>query len=191
MRPIRISEAFAPVPSSPPIYPTIKPDRCIQQGSRGSRLTQARPNWRILVVDEDVPARQHLVDLLNSQHDLRCCAILEAKEIQWATAFISAHAPDLLVLKMPGLLQTQLETIQTLHAAFPSLYILACSSNDENAVAEATVQAGASGYIMAKESLDEMLGAIRTVLSGKIYLSYDLSLKVIQRLLHSASGKLG
>jgi len=67
----------------------------------------------------------------------------------------------------------------------PGIPVLVLCPADEKVNAELAIHAGASGYIMRREPPDELLGAIRSVLKSQVYLSYDMSLRVIKRLIES------
>jgi DNA-binding NarL/FixJ family response regulator len=65
--------------------------------------------------------------------------------------------------------------------------ILVLSQCDELLYAERALQAGARGYVMKVEAVDELLIAIRTVLRGRVYLSPAMSVRLVQRVLKPGS----
>ena len=52
--------------------------------------------------------------------------------------------------------------------------------HDESLYAERVLRAGASGYLMKQEPVERLMDAIRTVLSGKIYLSPKMSANALR-----------
>ena len=56
------------------------------------------------------------------------------------------------------------------------------SMHDEALYALRAIRAGASGYIMKHEATDRILGAIRKVLSGDVYLSERMERRTLQQL---------
>jgi DNA-binding NarL/FixJ family response regulator len=54
--------------------------------------------------------------------------------------------------------------------------------HDESLYADRVIRAGAMGYIMKDEASDRVIGAIRQVLSGKVYLSDSLSSVLLRRM---------
>ena len=52
------------------------------------------------------------------------------------------------------------------------------------------LRAGASGYILKESGHDELRVAIRTILSGKLYLSADVSARVVATYLSAAKGEV-
>jgi DNA-binding NarL/FixJ family response regulator len=64
--------------------------------------------------------------------------------------------------------------------------ILVISRHEESLYAERALRAGAKGYIMKFESCDTLIKAVRKVLNGGIYVSEDISEKL---LMNAMSGK--
>jgi DNA-binding NarL/FixJ family response regulator len=74
-----------------------------------------------------------------------------------------------------------LEFVKTLKAQHSGLRILVYSAFEETIFAERALRAGANGYLMKKAVKEELLAAIRDVLSGQIYVSRDLALCAFQK----------
>ena len=64
----------------------------------------------------------------------------------------------------------------------PHLPILVVSMHDEAIFGLRALKAGARGYVMKSVGGEEMLRAIRQVLAGKVYLSQDLSARILDSL---------
>jgi len=60
--------------------------------------------------------------------------------------------------------------------------VLVLSMHDETLFAERALKAGARGYIMKQEAVVGLVGAIRHVLSGRIYLSEPMSQHLLERI---------
>ena len=86
-------------------------------------------------------------------------------------------------INLPG--RNGLELIRDLRAIRPGLPVLVLSMHDEALFAERVLRAGGRGYVSKQASGQVLIGAIRHVLSGQIYLSNDVS----TRLLGSFTGK--
>ena len=67
----------------------------------------------------------------------------------------------------------------------PRLPVLVLSMHDESVFAERVLRAGGRGYVSKEAGGDQLLEAIRCVLSGQIYVSAGVS----TRLLDSLSGR--
>ena len=73
-----------------------------------------------------------------------------------------------------------LELIKDIKAVRPGLPVLVISLHDESLYAERALHAGARGYIMKDATGEELMHAIRQVLSGKIYVSKKISSHVLE-----------
>ena len=134
---------------------------------------------RILVVEDHSFVRQGMVAFLNRQNDLTCCG--EADSVASTPAVVEKEKPDLVLLDLQLKDGEAFELINSLKLQFPELRILVVSQCDETLYAERVLQAGAKGYIMKQEAPQELLGAIRVVLEGQVYLSPAMT----ARLLHA------
>ena len=148
---------------------------------------------RILVVDEHPLLRHGIISFINGQPDMIVCG--EADCIPSAQNKIGECKPQLVVTALRLGAGDSLEFVKALKAQYPSLLILVYSAFEEAIFAERALRAGANGYLMKKAAGEEMLAAIRDVLSGQIYVSRDLALRAFEKSLgtsqqNRASGNL-
>ena len=68
-----------------------------------------------------------------------------------------------------------IELTKAIRAEQPRLPILILSMHDETLYAERALRAGARGYVMKREALDQFITAVRTVLDGEIFISPVMS----------------
>ena len=139
---------------------------------------------RILLVDDHPLMRHGLAQLIAQQHDLLVCD--ETGSAEEALDLVRTLRPDLVLVDvtLPG--KPGLELIKDLTTMFPEIAVLVFSVHEESLYAERALRAGARGYLMKSIGGEELLRAIRHVLAGKVYLSPDLS----DRILDSLSGNL-
>jgi DNA-binding NarL/FixJ family response regulator len=139
---------------------------------------------RILLVDDHPLTRHGLAQLIAQQADLAVCG--EAGRAEEVLDSVRSLRPDLVLVDvtLPG--KPGLELIKDLATMFPEVPVLVFSMHDESLYAERALRAGARGYVMKSVGGEEMLRAIRHVLAGKVYLSQDLS----GRILDSLSGNV-
>ena len=132
---------------------------------------------RILVVDDHAVLREGLVAQINRESDLVVCA--EAKNAAEAIAAVEQHQPDLVLadLTLPG--RHGLELIRDLRALRPQLPVLVLSMHDASLFAERVLRAGGRGYISKQQSGQRLIAAIRQVLKGQIYLSEEISTRLL------------
>jgi DNA-binding NarL/FixJ family response regulator len=136
---------------------------------------------RVLVVDDHPIVREGLTGLINRQSDLMCCG--EAGTILEAQTALETKAVDLLLLDLQMGVTDGLENIKSLRARFPDLPILVISQFDEATYAERALRAGARGYVMKEQAAEELLGAIRQVITGQLYYSPAFARLAVQRML--------
>jgi DNA-binding NarL/FixJ family response regulator len=74
-----------------------------------------------------------------------------------------------------------MELIKELKARFANIKLLVVSMHDESLFAERVLRAGAVGYVSKQEASRTIVQAVRTILSGKLYLSPNMTEQVVQR----------
>ena len=148
-----------------------------KSGETGDSSVKTGGKARILVVDDHPIVRQGLADLLDSQDDFCCCA--SAGDLVRAQEAVVAEKPDLVLLDLRLGPADGLESIKALKTRFENLRIVVISQFDETVYAERALRAGAMGYVMKDQATEEVLGAVRTVLGGKVYLSRTMTDRVL------------
>jgi DNA-binding NarL/FixJ family response regulator len=141
------------------------------------------PKKRVLLVDDHPMMRQGLALLINQQPDLTMCC--EAAAAAEAMRLIGTSKPDLAIVDLSLEGSSGLELIKDLQALHPEVPVLVMSMHDESLYAERLLRAGARGYVMKQAGGETVLGAIRCVLSGRVYLSPKMS----EKLLDSFTGR--
>jgi DNA-binding NarL/FixJ family response regulator len=135
---------------------------------------------RVLIVDDHPIVRQGLAQLVNDEPDLTVCA--ESDTLKGALQKIAETKPDIAVVDLSLGRESGLELIKDIRVRHPKLPVLVLSMHDESLYADRVIRAGAMGYIMKDEASDRVIGAIRQVLSGKVYLSDSLSSVLLRRM---------
>lgn len=133
---------------------------------------------RILIVDDHPMTRSGLVHLINHQSEMVVDG--EAEDAAQALDLLASKRPDLMLIDitLPG--KSGLELIKDVKAMHPDLPMLVLSMHDESLYADRVLRAGARGYITKHEGGDKLMGAIRHVLSGRIYVSESMSAHILE-----------
>lgn len=139
---------------------------------------------RILLVEDHPIARQGLAELINGEKDLTVCG--DAESLPQALDQIAKRDPALVVLDITLKGSNGLEVLKHIKTGYPKLKVLMLSMHDEGLYALRAIRAGASGYIMKHEATERILGAIRRVLDGEIYLSEHMEKRTLQQLTRKA-----
>src|SRR6058998_2023907 len=132
---------------------------------------------RIVIVDDHPLFRKGLEQLIHSDGSFAVCG--EASNASEAMDMIRKLDPDLAIvdLSLPG--ANGIELIKNIRAEFQKLPILILSMHDESLYALRALRAGAQGYVMKQEALENVIVAIREVFAGRPYLSPEMSAKLI------------
>ncbi len=129
--------------------------------------------------------RERLAHLINKDAFLEVCG--EADNIRQAHALILEKTPDIAVVDITLRGSSGLELIKDLKAQGSELPVLVLSMHDETLYAERVLRAGARGYITKHEASAEVMAAIHQVMSGEVYLSQQMTAKMLKKLSGGAS----
>ena len=146
-----------------------------------TKAAPKKPRTRILIVDDHPIVRKGIADLVGQKPDFLVCG--DADRVEDALPAIDELKPDLVIVDLSLKGAGGLELLKDLKIRHPEIPALVLSMHDETLFAERALRAGARGYVMKQEAVNELEHAIRRVLSGKIYLSQAMS----DRLLHMVS----
>jgi len=139
----------------------------------GGNEARAGRRIRILLVDDHAVIRQALRMLLESQQDLEVVGDVENGREAVLTA--ERLKPDVVLMDvvMPGL--NGLEATRQIRRRLPGTRVVMVSGFvDEDQLRE-SLRAGASGYIVKRSEVSELVLAIQTVSRGNTYFSSSLS----------------
>lgn len=133
---------------------------------------------KIMVVDDHTIVLHGLAQLINSEPDLEVSMIAESAEK--ALEMLASNVPDLVVtdISLTGL--SGIELTKNITALYPKLPVLVLSMHDEMVHGERAFRAGARGYITKQDATEKVVGAIRRVLSGEVYLSDRMQAMLLQ-----------
>jgi len=124
---------------------------------------------RVLLVDDHPVLRKGLVRLIDSKEEFVVCG--EASTAVDAMALIRELEPDLVIVDigLPG--TSGIELTKTIRAEFQKLPVLILSMHEEALYATRALRAGAMGYIVKQDAIDNIAAALREALNGRRYLS--------------------
>ena len=124
---------------------------------------------RILIGDDHPLFRKGLKELLDESFSP--AEIGEAESGDDMLALVKQRDWDIVIMdiSMPG--RSGLELLRELREAKPSLPVLVMSTHSEELFAVRMFRAGASGYITKAAAAEQVVEAIRTILSGHKYIS--------------------
>lgn len=139
---------------------------------------------RILLVDDHPVTRQGIAALIAREPNLRVAA--EASTVEEAAAALEKGEFDLAILDVSLGVRSGMDFLREVRALRPQMRVLMLSMHDEMLYAERALRSGAHGYLMKRDASEEVAKAIRTVLSGEIYLGERTQARITQ---HNGPGK--
>jgi len=133
---------------------------------------------RIIIVEDHTILREGLRSLLREHAFLE--VIGEAGDGRTAVRLVLSQKPDLVLMDLSMPKMNGFEAIREIKKIEPDIKIIVLTVHNSEEYILMTLQAGADGYILKDATHDELLMAIRQVLSGKRFLSPSVSGKVIE-----------
>jgi DNA-binding NarL/FixJ family response regulator len=137
---------------------------------------------RVLIVDDHPAVREALALRISWQPDLEVCG--EAGNMNEALQLIADTKPDVAVVDISLKASNGIDLIKRIKDRADNTRILVWSMHSESLYAERALRAGALGYINKDQATDKIVEAIRQVLAGKVWLSEEMT----ERILHKAVG---
>jgi DNA-binding NarL/FixJ family response regulator len=142
---------------------------------------------RILIVDDHPLVRTGFSQLIGDCPDLEVCG--EAGDMAEALKQVDATSPDLAIIDLSLAGGSGLDLIERIRSRNKDILMLVASMHDETLYAERVLAAGARGYINKQEAQDSIIRAIRQVLSGKVYLSQQMTDRLLSGMVNSNGEK--
>jgi DNA-binding NarL/FixJ family response regulator len=128
---------------------------------------------RILIVDDHPMVRERLAEIIQREPDLVVCG--EAEDRFRALELIASMRPHLVIVDLTLKQSHGMVLLDDIRSRHPDVVALVVSMHDEILYAERAIRAGAHGYITKQEATRKIMLAVRTVLSGGIYLSEKMA----------------
>ena len=131
---------------------------------------------KILLADDHEIVRSGLASMLNSYDDFE--VIKEIPNGEKAYQAYTELLPDVLItdMSMPGI--GGLEALRRICAKFRNARIIVFSMHENASLAMQAMSAGAKGYVTKSGDSQDLVDAIRQVISGKNYLSAEMAQKI-------------
>ena len=137
----------------------------------------AKPKTSILIADDHPIVRRGLHEMLAEQSDLEVAG--EAADGDALLAAVEAGRGNVIILdlSLPG--ARGLDLLRRLRAEHPEVPVLVLSIHPEEPYALRCLKAGAAGYVEKTSASGELVEAIRTVVSGRRYLSARVAERLV------------
>jgi DNA-binding NarL/FixJ family response regulator len=119
----------------------------------------------ILIAEDHLMLRDGLREIIESQPDLK--VVCEAANGREAVELASRHSPQVVIMdiSMQGL--NGIDATRRIVTANPTVRVIGLSAHVDRRFVQAMIDAGASGYLAKSAAGDELVRAIRTVLTNQ------------------------
>lgn len=128
---------------------------------------------RILIVDDHPMMRDGMTTQISNEPGLTVCG--EADDVAAALALVNELIPDLVIVDISLKTGQGTDLIKQIRDRHRKIKMLVHSMYDDSVYAERSLHAGALGYVCKQTGRGTLIDAIRTVLSGKTYLSPEMT----------------
>jgi DNA-binding NarL/FixJ family response regulator len=135
----------------------------------GSR--SGKTNVRLVLADDHFGVRERMRDLLAGEHEVLqafedCESVLDCME---------ALHPDMVLLDISMPAMGGFSLAERIHHDWPAIKIIFVSQHSEHAYIERAMDVGASGYVLKRNLVADLLAAIREVGAGHTFFSRQLA----------------
>lgn len=137
-----------------------------------------KEKYRIVIAEDHTILREGLRALLSSNPAFEIVG--EAEDGLDAIRCVEDLMPDLVLIDLTMPRMNGIAVIKELKRRWPEIKTIALTVHRTEEYILASFQAGADGYVLKDANYDELLMAIKNVLSGKSYLSPGVSKRVIE-----------
>ena len=132
----------------------------------------------ILIADDHAIVRKGLIELLKDEFPK--LKVFEASNSAQALEITSKQKLDVILLDISMQGRNGIETLKQLRAQGIKTPVLMLSMHPEDQYAVRSLKAGASGFINKETATEELLIAIRKVLTGKKYITASVAEQLLE-----------
>ena len=142
---------------------------------------------RVILADDHTILRHGLSKLIQQQEDME--VIAQAGDGHSTVELTRDLSPDIVIMDigMPDL--NGIDATQQIIRDFPKVKVIGLSMHSGKKFVIEMLKAGASGYLLKDCAFEELIIAIKTVASGKVYLSPTISDIVVENYVRNSAEK--
>lgn len=136
----------------------------------------------VLVIDDHQLIIDGLKSILQDEETVTFAG--GANNMNEALDFLSNHEVEVVLadISMPD--HSGIEVTRKIKELYPELQVLALTMHEDIAMISGMIEAGASGYLLKRTNMNEVLEAIRMVASKKKYLGREVQAIMMDDLVH-------
>ena len=130
----------------------------------------------IVVADDHPVVRSGLLRFMDDEDNIT--VIGEATSGEQAYSLFKELTPDVLVMDVSMQGMSGLESLRRILIRYPSAKVIVYTLHDDPFFAGLAINSGAMGYVTKLSDINELVKAIKIVVSGKNYISSDIAQKM-------------
>jgi DNA-binding NarL/FixJ family response regulator len=143
----------------------------------------------IFLVEDHEIVRQGIRALLGGDENIM--VIGEASNGREALEKMTHVLPDIVLMDMNMPEMNGQECTRALKALYPDVKVLILSMHDDENYLIEMLEAGADGYILKNSSREELLFAIRRIVTNGLYIASEFTLRLLKRIRRENDKKRG
>ncbi|MEP6718634.1 MAG: response regulator transcription factor [bacterium] len=132
---------------------------------------------RIFLADDHMVVREGLKALINAQPDME--VVGEAENGREAVKYAGELSPDVVVMDISMPEMNGIEATERLRKDCPQIKIVVLTIYEDTGYLRQLLKAGASGYVLKRAVVEELVHAVRTCASGGSYIEPKLAAQVV------------
>ncbi len=140
---------------------------------------------RIVIADDHQLVRQSIVSLIEKTEDME--VVGEAADGHETLNLVQRKRPDVAMMDIAMPLLNGIETTRRIQTLSVDTRVVILSMHSDEDVVRQALRCGASGYLLKRSVVEELLIAIRSANKGEIYLSPSIAQTVLSGFLRTES----
>jgi len=126
---------------------------------------------KVFIVDDHYMVIEGIRSLLQNEKSVEWAG--HAMNADSCLSFLRREQPDVILMdiNMPG--KSGIELCREVKENYPSVFVIGLSTFNQQSFISKMMESGASGYILKNATQQEIMKALETVMSGKVYLSHE------------------
>ena len=129
---------------------------------------------KIILVEDHTMVTEGVRAFIAQESDLTCLATCGTGEN--LLQVLPARQPDIILMDVNLPDTTGIELCKKVKEKYPAILVIALSINNQPGIIRKMMESGASGYVLKDAGKHEIIEAIRSVLTGKIYYGRSASM---------------
>ena len=126
---------------------------------------------KLFIVDDHYMVIEGIHSLLQNEKDIEWMG--HASNASSCLAFLQNQKPDVILMDISLPDKSGIDLCKEVKDRFPGIHILGLSTFNQQSFIEKMMKSGASGYVLKNATQEELTVGIRTVTTGRQYLSFD------------------